>query len=347
MSLEEESWQPSTPEMDEDVVVEVWQPRTPNSPDNANISYNPPTPTGEFSSEELSSYNPPTPITITEVTDIDEIPTEEFRSSSSQSGGVGGVGGVSARRQLRQQERKRGILSASKGSSKAAKKSQDATKVDNMTEAEKILKEAIGFCDCQTCLRTMYRPVTLPCGHTFCSFCIFKSEQLCKSPKLLCSVCRTQVLHGFQFKVSISLQNCAMVMLGESKYEQLGLEQVQDECKAFPVTYTPDRPKWTDSCVQLAQLITSCLIYRGELCMGLNQCHWKTTLTAAQARLPDLKIFVGKPKKDPVWGDFHVCDIQIPFGLTSHVLYARSELASQLTLSDKDLLTCFWEIFYK
>ena len=58
--------------------------------------------------------------------------------------------------------------------------------------------------ECSICLRYMYQPVTLPCGHSFCQLCL----RQCLEHNLRCPSCRTDVpFEAADPQVSIALSD--------------------------------------------------------------------------------------------------------------------------------------------
>eukprot|EP01041_Mallomonas_annulata_P004455 gene4455-8875_t len=49
------------------------------------------------------------------------------------------------------------------------------------------MKDAEGFLECSVCLNLICEPISIPCGHSFCRVCLFKSLKKCKQT---CPSCR-------------------------------------------------------------------------------------------------------------------------------------------------------------
>lgn len=57
--------------------------------------------------------------------------------------------------------------------------------------------------ECTLCLKLLYEPVTVSCGHTFCRPCFLRAQDHCSR----CPMCRTVLHVGRDLPVSITLKN--------------------------------------------------------------------------------------------------------------------------------------------
>jgi len=79
------------------------------------------------------------------------------------------------------------------------------TKKEHTSLSQKTIEEAgvASEFDCSLCLKLLYQPATLPCGHTFCRHCIGKATSFSNK----CPLCRTVYHSNFRPPVTVTLQN--------------------------------------------------------------------------------------------------------------------------------------------
>ena len=84
-------------------------------------------------------------------------------------------------------------------------------------------KDAPFYIDCPICMSELYKPYTLPCGHSFCRYCIVYSINLTcadsslHSSRSLCPTCRAPLgVAASHFKTNILLWNLIKHVQGKS-----------------------------------------------------------------------------------------------------------------------------------
>jgi len=86
----------------------------------------------------------------------------------------------------------------------------------------KIRPDNLDF-SCPVCTETLYQPITLPCGHTFCEYCLM----LAASYKPFCPMCRSKLLPFSKLRVDFLLEHFLKKMDKDS-YHQRALEVKQE-----------------------------------------------------------------------------------------------------------------------
>eukprot|EP01118_Nematostelium_gracile_P020151 TRINITY_DN9679_c0_g1_i1.p1 TRINITY_DN9679_c0_g1~~TRINITY_DN9679_c0_g1_i1.p1 ORF type:complete len:189 (+),score=33.00 TRINITY_DN9679_c0_g1_i1:113-679(+) len=92
-----------------------------------------------------------------------------------------------------------------------------------LKELEENVPLDAGDFECSLCFRLFCKPITTPCGHTYCKNCILSSLKY--SP--MCPLCRTELGSGGKFKT-----NCNIVLINilEKHFkEQYSQRQEEDE----------------------------------------------------------------------------------------------------------------------
>ncbi|KAF7456425.1 putative zinc finger protein [Cryptosporidium felis] len=113
-------------------------------------------------------------------------------------------------------------------------------KTDTTTIANKILSEFT----CPICLEYFILPVTIPCGHTFCRYCITHNRLLGKN----CPICRQLI--GYNFKTNMAIHNVIVALgifehLDYLKNYNSDIEEQYLSLKRFSAY---SRPKWWQLC---------------------------------------------------------------------------------------------------
>lgn len=112
--------------------------------------------------------------------------------------------------------------------------------LENTSISNKILSEFT----CPVCLDYYILPVTIPCGHTFCRYCITHNRLLGKN----CPVCRQLI--GYNFRINMAIHN-VIISLGIFKKPE---NPSQDERNYNELLFTnnelmgQNRPKWWQLC---------------------------------------------------------------------------------------------------
>ncbi|KAH7650474.1 zinc finger protein [Cryptosporidium bovis] len=112
-------------------------------------------------------------------------------------------------------------------------------KGENLNVLSNISSEFI----CPICLDYFILPITIPCGHTFCRYCITHNRLLGKN----CPVCR-QVI-GYNFRTNMAIHNVVM-MLGMTTFNHFDSQEV-DTTELFlsnDIFSKEYRPKWWQLC---------------------------------------------------------------------------------------------------
>ncbi|CUV07318.1 unnamed protein product [Cryptosporidium hominis] len=114
----------------------------------------------------------------------------------------------------------------------------------NGFESTNISNKILSEFTCPVCLDYYMLPVTIPCGHTFCRYCITHNRLLGKK----CPVCRQLI--GYNFRINMTIHN-VIVSLGIFKQIE---NSSQDERLYNEILLTnneligQNRPKWWQLC---------------------------------------------------------------------------------------------------
>lgn len=87
---------------------------------------------------------------------------------------------------------------------------------------------------CIICYESMYRPTTLPCGHTACSACclnIITYLPIGTQPNVArkCALCRSPYLSAFTFGLNDKVREMIITLHGEEAYITRGIQQMDDQ----------------------------------------------------------------------------------------------------------------------
>ncbi|OII74871.1 RING finger domain-containing protein [Cryptosporidium ubiquitum] len=116
--------------------------------------------------------------------------------------------------------------------------------VNNGFESTSISNKILSEFTCPVCLDYYILPVTIPCGHTFCRYCITHNRLLGKN----CPVCRQLI--GYNFRINMAIHN-VIVSLGIFKQSE---NSSWDERNDNEILFTnnefkgQNRPKWWQLC---------------------------------------------------------------------------------------------------
>jgi hypothetical protein len=115
-----------------------------------------------------------------------------------------------------------------------SRKSKKARYQPIYEEAKKKLDSIQETTKCIICYEHMYRPTTLPCGHTGCTACFLNiitylpiGTPLTVTRK--CPLCRTPHLPGFNFTVNEKLREVITHLHGEQAYISRGIQQMDEQ----------------------------------------------------------------------------------------------------------------------
>jgi hypothetical protein len=228
--------------------------------------------------------------------------------------------------------------------------------------AEKIKKDIEDACKCRICYHTMYRPTTLPCGHTACSYCITMNEQhMMRNTQMefKCFLCRSAYPYfSGRLPLNVSTKETIIALYGEKEYMNLGLTQMHshmtdifigrgtgDEANAW-TSCTPYSPNidygWPHGACQFLMIFS--ILCR--ICCPMSTRKWKTLISCLKSTLSHCAVFIAQ---DHFFYNERQLVIQIDD--TNEREYARYLVASYSTgyiipdVSDAELLS-FWNKVY-
>ncbi|KAJ1610691.1 RING finger protein [Cryptosporidium canis] len=111
-------------------------------------------------------------------------------------------------------------------------------------ESRNITNKILSEFTCPVCLDYYILPVTIPCGHTFCRYCITHNRLLGKN----CPICRQQI--GYNFRINMAIHN-VIVSLGILKqlenppYDEMNYDEI---LYVYKELIGQNRPKWWQLC---------------------------------------------------------------------------------------------------
>lgn len=112
---------------------------------------------------------------------------------------------------------------------------KEITNITQQLEDVKTQLEAIQeVTKCIICYEAMYRPTTLPCGHTACTACCLNVITYLPIGTPLnivrkCALCRTAYLPGFNFSLNDKLRDVITTLHGEEEYITRGIQQMDEQ----------------------------------------------------------------------------------------------------------------------